>query len=204
MVSTEAWVLKVLHAPISKEGVTNSTIHFICIDDIVSACSLSKTVNLWILRHKKDVGTHHRCQFHIRRPSHCPELLNEATQSPRRYEYNIPSNVILKAYSINMICYRSTKGMRINTSRGHSPLHCSDNPWKLRSFLTSRTKRYMNALYHVVTLFPTHCPPYLVHPFYRNYHLRLGVGCLYNKTIQNTSAMSNQQKTSRVACKDNK
>ena len=53
----------------------------------------------------KKRGTISRCPFHIRRPSHCPELLNDATRSPRRYEYsppyrNMQANMIIPTYNL--------------------------------------------------------------------------------------------------------
>ena len=91
---------------------------------------------------------------HGLRPSHCPVLLNEQHRSPRRYVYNSLSYSLSHQTDTAMTLSR---GMRINTSRGHLPLQSSLTiPWSLRSFNPSRTKRQVNAF--ICFHFP---PPHL-------------------------------------------
>ena len=55
------------------------------------------------------------------RPSNLPSQKDKQLRSPRRYEYSIPpAGNVNNRYITHLL---SPKGMRINTSRGHLPLH---------------------------------------------------------------------------------
>ena len=54
------------------------------------------------------------------RPSNLPSQKDKQLRSPRRYEYNFPFG---KYKNTKVYSFLNPKGMRINTSQGHLPLH---------------------------------------------------------------------------------
>ena len=84
-----------------------------------------------------------------------PGIVERATSKPTPMNIIIPHQTTSPTQAVFI-----GKGMRIYTSRRHLPLLSPDNSRKLRSFYTSRTKRFANAfLICRDYLIPTQFPP---------------------------------------------